>query len=706
MKLPADFDPQRYRAAYPDVALTGMDPAEHYQRFGRIIGRNPSGKGAPPGGPAKPPKTTAEAPKQTATAPAPDRPNAIVDRPANFFPEEAIPAPAPPKSGADAKGVFTLEVLGNGVLEETRAPLALYARMFGIEGAGRRLEADIGADAFLGGGTRVENAWFIGTSALRLMITGGAAAENWAFRAYQADPTAAGELRPAGAGVQLPGLGPVFHDLELRHPLMPVILELSDTDDVTRAFALLPFPSLLPGGLHGAELRALQPEPNPMEAFWTLSSLLLRELLGAPGWPQRSIAKLSIIGSGGAEKCALLSDNVQRWLSAVFNLAVGCPSAPKRRKGSGAKAARGGGLHLLLPEDCIPTISGLVSRQLHACAKGRITSPYLVAESESHRPRWSVVLPQDWDPGPNAPALEGNSVARRGAAEPNGPPIHLAIALRPPPEPKIPQQPPPALAKSARAGPALTMVLDASDANRTGAVVRALKAATGATELDLMVRLSGNESVIRGALDSECPAGTWSAVDAGSDLSLIAAKARHDLLLTISDRVSLDGARTLQVLSDMLADAQVASASCMLLAEASIKKKVVLQPATGGLFPAGVSFATSPALTFNEPDVLQPLPDLTYPVVANTFLLTLWRTRALADLPRPSRPLPVSSTDIRVGLALADRGLRSLCTTKACAKIAGQYVRRDAIDPIGQTYLNPQHWQQLLGRVTLLRQLF
>ncbi len=35
------FDAAWYAAEYPDVPLTGIDPAEHYLRFGAMLGRNP-----------------------------------------------------------------------------------------------------------------------------------------------------------------------------------------------------------------------------------------------------------------------------------------------------------------------------------------------------------------------------------------------------------------------------------------------------------------------------------------------------------------------------------------------------------------------------------------------------------------------------------------------------------------------------------------
>lgn len=41
--LPDDFDAAWYRSTYPDVDLLGMDPAEHYLRVGKALGRRPSG---------------------------------------------------------------------------------------------------------------------------------------------------------------------------------------------------------------------------------------------------------------------------------------------------------------------------------------------------------------------------------------------------------------------------------------------------------------------------------------------------------------------------------------------------------------------------------------------------------------------------------------------------------------------------------------
>jgi hypothetical protein len=104
--------------------------------------------------------------------------------------------------------------------------------------------------------------------------------------------------------------------------------------------------------------------------------------------------------------------------------------------------------------------------------------------------------------------------------------------------------------------------------------------------------------------------------------------------------------------------------------------------------------------------VLQALPNLTYPVVANTLLLTAFRRKALLDVPMPVGPVPPTVSDIRLGLDLLNAGYRNLCTTKFGAELAGNYVRRDSIDPVGAAYVNPDRWQTILSEVAFVRELF
>jgi hypothetical protein len=191
------------------------------------------------------------------------------------------------------------------------------------------------------------------------------------------------------------------------------------------------------------------------------------------------------------------------------------------------------------------------------------------------------------------------------------------------------------------------------------------------------------------------------------DLGEIARGTKHDLILTLDDRVRLTDTAAIAALCRFLqTDQSIASASCVLLGRAVLKKQTVLQPGSGGLFPGCLSFASSPRLSFFEPDVLQPLSRLAYPVVANTLLLTIWRRSALAGLAPLAGPVPKTSADIKLGLDLMEAGYRNICTSEVTAAVCEPYARRDVIDPVGSAYLQPDRWEEVLGRVTVLRELF
>lgn len=732
-RIPADFDGDWYAATYMDVALSGLAPSDHYRMFGILFGRPAKAPPPPPEAERQPePQPEREAAPASAREPerevvpqaplppeAPPKPHeqqpkpakkaAIVDRPKDFDAAASVPEPAPPRTGGGSDGCFTLEALArlpagadaSGVLPALRG----YAKLLNLKAPSGPAEghaaASCGAMAFQAGGTRIENAWFAAPSRLRLLIAGPSADDpssaGCAIRAYQARPASAGELRAVGGGVRIPSRGPVLHDLELLHPLMPLLLELADAEGVTRAFALVPFPSLLPGGLHGAELKAQQTEPNPIDDFWALSEALLQEALGGEGWPKRSIGAISVAGHGEAEKGPLFTAAMQEWLACVFGVSLDAPDAAKARRGSRK------GLRLLLPPNSVPTVGALVSRRLDAGVEGSRTGAYLIAEAESFRPRWSVALPADLrDPGA-APALVG---AKAEAADASLAPIPLAIAIRSPAA--LPAHKP-QLGGGARPRPdntrSLTVLVDASSPDRLDRLLKAIGSVSRG-EVELLVRAARPDADLRSAITRACEQGARS-VAADGDLRAIAIGARRETLLTVSDRVELDNSEALDAIVDLLLeDEKSASASCALLAEKIVKKDVVLQPASGGLFPTGVSFVSGPRLAFGEPNALDALPELTYPVVANTLLFTAWRRDALAQLPAAPATALAAAEDVRIGLALMQAGYRNICTTRCTARLSGPYAPRDGVDPVGPGFLQLQAWEGILGRVTVVRELF
>jgi len=734
-KEPADFDCEWYAATYADVGMSGLHPREHYRLFGRLLGRGTK----PPSKPARaavaavstiaPPEASEPAIEATskpaaqsqgdASTTEPSRkqqpkesaPFPIIDRPNDFDPAASVPNAAPPKAAAESGGPFTLDnlVTASDEFDATQAvvtpALDAYSKLLnlgprnGVEGTTGPVSC--GALAFQAGASRIENAWFAGPNRLRLMFAGGTetvpASSGWAVRAYQGECANPASLRMLGPGIELPPIGPVIHDIDLLHPLMPLLLELSDAEGTTRAFTLLPFPSLLRGGLHSAELKALQTEPNPIGDFWALSDALLKEALGREGWPERSVGAVSIHAKAAKEEGRLWPPSMQEWLDCVFGIAPPDSAGGKRSR---SKHAR---LQLALPPDFVPTISALVSRRLGNLAGAVTAGSYLVSDADDFRPRWSIGVPADAQAGNAIPTLRRPDATAGCAPSEDLAPMPLAIALRSPTaQPSVESGSVPATKRRTTNSGGVSLLVDASDAALAERTIEAVLTWAGG-EVELFVRVARDDAEIRSAL--ERMAGT--SVPASADLREIAMNASHETVLTISDRADPGDGTSLRAILDLLQrDETTGSASCALLAEKIIKKDVVLQPASGGLFPTGVSFASGPRLAFGEPDALQALPELDYPVVANTLLFTAWRRRALAELPAVPGTGWANTQDVRLGLDLMRMGYRNWCTTRSAVRLLGPYVPRDGIDPVGPGYLQPEGWEDILRRVTVVRELF
>ncbi|MBN8291130.1 hypothetical protein JI664_04045 [Rhodobacter sp. NTK016B] len=736
--LPAAFDPEWYLATYPDVALTGMDPVEHYQRFGRMLGRQPSAD-APRSRPVLPhlqPDTATAKPVTPATAsaapelaiPRPSRPGPIIDRPAGFNAAASIPGTLLSNVTERTKPL-TLAHLADTPQAESATPAALntYAKLFGLPAPAKssaRASGNLtGFEPFQTGALRIESLWYETTGTLRLRIAGGEDSAAWVLSAFQAVPDSPDVLHPAGESLVLPAEGPALWDIALVHPMMPVLVQATGPDGMVQATALLAFPSLLPGGLHGAEGKALQRTSNPMDSLWSLTEMLVREKLGKTGANAPSLAgiRVSLRGATGAEP--IFAAPTLDWLDTLFGLSVTPIDDAEDALTQGEAALRDllgeraparpqgdAGLILTLPGDGLPTLSALVSRRLDNDLPENSAAPYLVAEDANLRPRWMVSPAVGPTSDPSQPSI-GTPGLAASATEAAALPVPVAVLFRPrnPPHPTRLLLPvaPDALAqdtKPSKIGP-LLVVLTAHDPARMEELLRSVQTMAQA---DFVVRLAGvDKAALRASLNRILGNGGWRETGLETDLRSLAGEGDTELLLTLDDRVVLYDPQTLVSLKALIdRTPDTASASCLLLAERVVKKAAVLSPAVGGLFPARVSFATSPSLGFHEPDTFQPLPSADYAVVANALPLSLWRRDVLAALPTPDGPVPDHAADIHLGLDALDAGYRHLCSSKIRAGYLGEYVRRDEIDPVGTQYLRPALWEAIFRRVTVLRELF
>lgn len=461
------FDAEWYMKTYPDVAASGLDPAQHYLLCGIPLGRakGPESVSASQNTDQRLPKNVAalfgrvEAETVPKLAQTPDA--AIIATPPGLGLRPVFGGKDGPLRGPriGLPALFMGEVeLGRShdvaALSALAGPVRMLNRMLHGQRAGTvRINpaeptqnggalpaaqdeaVSLGAlvsPAFLSGAAQIGNAWFSATATLRVMLKGNKSeAVNGGactIRAWQADARSPGDLLHVG-GADLPETDPGFVELALSNPLMPVLFEASDSNGFTLGFALLAFPSLLWGGFHAAERAAHQQGPDPMGEVWRQSTALLRDLLAGPQESEFAVARLAVRLDRATGAEPLFSRSVRDWLKAVFGLGLTASDSATdtREPGSvwlrnsldGNDSVRGVGMTLDLPPRAVPTLQALVSRRM-ALPQGlsRAAGPFLVSDAVSLRPLWSVCQPLDDRISPDMPVLVRAT--------------HLAVAQTPP----------------------------------------------------------------------------------------------------------------------------------------------------------------------------------------------------------------------------------------------------------------------------------
>ena len=143
------------------------------------------------------------------------------------------------------------------------------------------------------------------------------------LRAYQYDPVVGGGLVLVGDCV-LQGETWQLPDLALVNPYLPVLLTLAAPEGYLTDATLIPYPSLLPGGIHDHECNVSHTADNPK----LLAQELLQEHLLAlqHGWAM-GILQVDIREAIGTE--AILSIDFKEWLWSIFSLRIKPWRAPE-----------------------------------------------------------------------------------------------------------------------------------------------------------------------------------------------------------------------------------------------------------------------------------------------------------------------------------------------------------------------------------------
>lgn len=748
------FDARWYAARYPDVALSGLGPQAHYQRIGRLLGR----AGHPDHDPAapEPPHAGNEDDDLAAIAAGfgirgrrddppdlalnPDDP--LIARPRGLRLGAAAASAIGPAQIADVLDAFLLATPAD--LARVAGPLQILRA---LQGGGRvglaELAPLVAGPELRHGLDALSDIWIEGSGRMRLRL-GSETAERpggGLVSAWQAAPDAPAVLRRVGHAA-LPVSGPLWYELALDNPFMPVLLVLADAAGFTRDAALLPFPSLARGGPHGAELALQQDNGAGIRGFWAVTQRLLRALeLQQPAIGGIEILPVTATGpANGSEP--IFDPQLGAWLMHLFGLRPGViapetaetgEAAPVRDRGQVWLAEahppqdRPGARRLQLPADQIPTFGALLASEADLPGAPCAAGPFLVADARTGRPRWSVSLPgqaMPWlasaQPLPRAacfPILCGGPQAARDQTHPVDAlaPMPLGIAHRAA-EPLTQAQSVMRLAPDApgRVLPGLPLsqapfsaVLRLRDADRALTLLREIRAASGLDRLEVLVLVDDPAEAApfftRAATE---PGLAARLLPPGADLAEAAALAAHDLLLTLDDHVLPDCTRALEVLRSLLAcDPAIGSAACTLLREAGVGQSVALT-ASGGLFPTSVSLLSAPALVLEEPDPGQPLPLATYPVIGVALDFALLRRDAVRKAAGSIALAGPDQADTAFALAAAAEGYVHLVTSAvALGTTAPPRAARSEMDPVGLGALRLRAWDRLLASVTLLREL-
>lgn len=771
------FDAEWYVATYADVGPSGLSPERHYTLCGVHLGRAKNAVEIALGRKAEVPYQPEDAARMFGRGDGPEVPqqaehpySAIIGAPEGFnkrAPSRLHVASRKLMTGLSALGVGADEIGFNtdtdalvhtsapmqsllGLLRtpETTAPDLVLHRMNTDDVVINRPDGlpdmlRMVSPLFLEGPHKITDAWFATTATLRIAVQGNDILEGEAdalgiIRAWQPDPRNRDALIALDE-VALPEVGPGFIEIALDNPLMPLLLELADGNGTTRGFALLPYPSLLRGGLHHAESVANQLSLMPMDDIWRLSLALLREHTAGAAQGGFSVARLvmRLAGATGAE--AVFSPQVREWLSSLFGLGLHAAGTAEEddqgtawlRSSLGNNASgRGDGLTLTLPARAIPSLQALVSRRLHL-PEGHMDAPgpWLVSDAVHAKPLWSVAMPASAAASPDMPLLSrgGMQASTTEADDTNtqGPshwmaPLHLAVVLHTIDIPNDTVQffpiAPDANIAPPQAPADICIVLTVSDPAEAEASLIALQTQTGLHQMNIILRgrtRSTTDDLERIAAKANQLFGKRlpvmpSHADTLEDLDALLAATPAQHIVVMDAAVILHDVHIIAALgAELAAGPRIASVSCSLFHSHLGKgNKPALSFASGGLFPAHISLLSAPRLTVTEPDTRNALPASSYPVLANAFELCMIRRTALEETAAArAAMLGTGAVDLHFGLSALAAGWQNICTSRISAGTTRAPLRRDEIDPFGMACILPARWDDLLSQITVLREL-
>ncbi len=558
-------------------------------------------------------------------------------------------------------------------------------------------------------GWRVVDLWWANSRLLKLRTgshageTGGPSASL--LRVYQPLPQSGGlslvlvDELPLAAETSIAAVG-------LRHPLMPILLVGCDESGEILFTDLIPFPSLLRGGLHEAEVAAVGEEGGTLRDFCRLSDAYLAE---AVGWGQEGLShaiaeiEVDLVGATGGE--AIFDPTVGTWLSASFAVALAAGNVEVRVERDGGDRSfvdhavaqlgrtqsgvlRAGRSRLSLPSRGIPSVGIVVSRRLSA-PPNQQPGPHIVTDDALPDRRYLVAfpggLPQALYPEHGGlgemPYLTDLGLAAPGddCSDDHIQPIAIVFrdlnprrteALKVFPvakdQPLVIATPPRAVAVKVsviiamlRPDPAFELLLSTVAAQATSVACEVVLAVAN--------HAAGQVAQLRATLEAVLPQRgqvieVEGALNTSEALNLAAGAAVGEVLLFLDSSVILHDHRTVETLARIACLKGIGTVGCLQLRSREAGNGVPVF-GSAGYFPARVDFSIAPHVGVSELDCSEILSTAIYPVVANSPRCFAVSTAAWRRIGGLSRQRPNSLAEIDLAVRLAEAGHVSVCTT-------------------------------------------
>lgn len=745
------FNSKWYLNENPDVRSSGVNPLVHYLEHGRDEGRrrraladSTSGAGGRADASAAPTSETQKALAQPA-APPPDVKAATSELEGIWRPrtggwkamlssgQDRVSAIVQlddlgrqPGGRALAVGDRTVTVLAGDTPHAALARVALFAAMrpgaaAAVTVAGEPV-ADVAPHVQLAdhgcGLELLADGWCDSGSSLTLRLSNGF---SGVARVFQ---TGDDDRLHCVAETVLGGGETDCIEVRIVDPLAPLLVVLSRPDGALVDVAVVPFPSLMRGGLHYGELTVLETAPGSMTTLAQYSQMLVLEWLGWDQGPESFAVRqveIDMRGASGTEpifRPALLS-SIARHFGVTVRALEGSYAPQRSRLVSMLEEAVPAGpgredaaCTLVVPSDAVPSIYALVARRmLHDLSLTR----FAVVDAATVRPQADVSLPFDEglalfehaEMPAHAPYIASPDDREAGSGAPVFP---LAVrhynGLAWQADPLMPVSPDCEMPMAMGSGieKTISVIIDAAqDSADLANCLAGLESQIGAEQLDVILAGWPEDAPLPVSELKVRTTGGRGLTLAGR-LNAAAQMSDADRLMFLSPSVLLSDPRTAAVLSRLADRPGTASVACALVTEMHEQSEAKVHSA--GYFPTRMSLLGEPVFDFDQTDIARTMPAATFPVVANHAKCVLYDAATFRSLGGfDQRRFPLAMHDLDLGFRALATGHANLCTTLVRAAVDEAAPSADFPDPLAHRSVRPADWQALLDRVTVVREL-